>query len=393
MQVMARLGDISWKSKICKISLVAVSLLAMTGCTSTTIDSIRPEVNRHQAMLVFPEQYSEAISEVTGQDGTGETSTEEETVESDTAGTIVGNTAAYDPLPYNVVASSDYNKYLDEQVYQPIKKVLDSLPNNAAQHFYFRVFHSGYEPVSGDSSAIQTGSIYDNRMIGTGTNLAGKTVQEFAVGWLSKTPANEGILVQKREAWLQTIESQQISTKTTWMEAVASGSVDKNVIQMWGNEDLACDTLSEYLMQVRSTAVGTIPNIYYKYYMPGGSFINIVVNDTAGVTGNRYTNHMAKTYVDRLFNSYNQYPNRDKVINSFDLEDEYGRVFSYIDGYSKTLIVLCCFEGYDFKSLLGNKEADVSDIFSGIRNYTEWARIAEYVPDAKIIQAGVRGIN
>lgn len=400
---MERFVGINWKRRTLSV-LLSASVVAgtLSGCTASTLDSVRPEVNRHQGMLVFPEQYADAIGEMEDQDGTENVGDGEagggidsggENNDGTGGGTIVENSAAFDALPYNVVASSDYNKYLDEKVYKPIKEILDSLEGDAAQHLYFRVSHSGYEPFADDTSLIQRGSIYDNRAVGVGSYLRGEVFPNLALKWLSKTPANTSKVTQRRNWWLDVIEGQSVSPNTTWTAAAASGSVDPTLIKMWGNEALDCDTLSEYLQKVRTYSLGTIPNISLKYSLSGGNTTSVLVNDLTGLVENRYHDRMAKTSVDRMFGSYNQYPNRDEVKHDLYFSDEYGVLSAYIDGYSKTIVVLCCFEGYDLDTLLGDKQEQIVSIVRNVYNYTEWTRITEFVPDATVLQAGVKGID
>lgn len=379
---------------------------SLSGCSENALGSIRPEVNNHMGMIVFPGLFSDSITDLeedegvnSGGDGASsgiDGSTDSNDGES--GGTVIGDASYFDPLPYNAMSAPDYIKYLDAQIYQHIREILDGLDSSASQSIYFRVFHSGYTTVADDTTAIQQASIYDNKMIGSGTQLYGTVFPEFAYSWLGNAttnPDNNTRIKKARESLLSTINRSNVATTATWVQASAAEAFPYNqsVLQMWGNERLGAETLQDYLNNVRKYVVGTIPNISLKIYRAGGSTTSVTLNNTSDIDGPRYVDHMSKVNADRLFGTYNQYKNRETIKLDLYYIDDYGMLFSYIDGYSKTIVALCCFDGATLDSTLGEAKAQVESIISGTYDYTQWAEISEFVPNATILQSGVRGMN
>lgn len=384
------------KSKTCKLAAVVLIGGVLTGCTADQLGSVRPEINNANALILYPDSLGSWYGYQTDTDGsdTGGSSTGEDSA---TGGTVIGNAAYFDVLPYNVMSAPDYNKYLEQEVFQKISAILNGLEGDAASHLYFRVFHSGYTTVADDSTAIQVASIYDNRMIGSGTILRGTVFPNLAYYWLGQSKDNLDTIARARESYLKTINNSGISPTATWMDAAASGMQNNSsysqILRMWGNERFASETLQDHLDEVRHTVIGTVPNINLKVLLANNSSTYVQLNNLFDISGSRYYDHMSKLSVDRLFGSYNQYRNREKCKYDLAYSDDYGMLFSYIDGYSKTIVALCCFDGYTLDNTLGEQRDDVEAIFSGIYDYTQWAEISEFVEGATILQAGTRGMN
>lgn len=401
---MVPLRDIKLRGRVKQVVFVIVSfslLIALPGCTYAQLDGMRPEVNNGQAMVVFPEQY-DGISDLEEEDGTsnpeggtgGGIDSGGAGGNSGGGGTVVNNPSSFAALPYNVVAAGSYSIYLDEQIYQPISELLTGLPDSASNHLYFRVFHSGYDPVTEDATLICRASVYDSKQIGSVGFIAGTAFPLFTYKWLGLTTMlNPNAISSARSNWLSRINSSNVTPQTTWLSAAASPDVPTALVQLWGNERLSADTLAEYLQLVRTEVVGVIPNISFKLQLNAASKTTVTINSTVGITGNRYSDRMAKTDVDRLFGYYNQYSDRRAVTVDFYEYDDYSAVYSYIDGYSKTIVALGCQEGYSFDDLLGAQKDTVLEKIGDTLNYTQWTDVQAYVENAVVLQSGVRGMD
>lgn len=404
MQVMVPLGDIILRGRVKQVAVYFLSLslvVTLSGCTYVQLDSVRPEVNNGQAMVVLPEQYG-GISDLEAEDGTsnpaggtgGGIDGGGAGGNSGAGGTVVNNPSSFALLPYNVVAAGSYSIYLDEQVYQPISEILTGLPSNVSNHLYFRVFHSGYDPVTEDATLICRASVYDSKQIGSVNYIAGTAFPLFTYKWLAlRTSLNPNVVSSARSNWLSRINSSNVTPQTTWLDAAGEPDVPTTLVQMWGNERLGADTLAEYLQLVRSDVIGVIPNISFKLQLNAASKTTVTINSTTAVTGTRYSDRMAKTDVDRLFGYYNQYSDRRAVTVDFYEYDDYSAVYSYIDGYSKTIVALGCQEGYSFDDLLGAQKDTVLGKISDTLNYTQWTDVQAYVENAVVLQSGVRGMD
>lgn len=402
---MGRFGGM-WSRTVSAVLVSTFILGSVSGCSESSLASVRPEVNNYRGMIVLPELFSDNIIDIEEDDGTN--SGEDESSpgiggstdgnDGSSGGTVIGDATYFDPLPYNAMAAPDYIKYLDEQIYQPIRDILSELDSNAQQSIYFRVFHSGYTTVADDTTAIQQASIYDNKMIGSGTNLYGTVFPNLAYNWLGNAVTNEDNntrIKKARENVFSVVNRSNVATTATWLAASSSDAFGYNtsILQMWGNERFGAETLQAYLDNVRKYVVGTIPNISLKIYRAGGSTTSVTLNNTNDMDGPRYIDHMSKVNVDRLFGTYNQYKNRETVELDMTYADDYGILFSYIDGYSKTIVALCCFDGTTLEEVLGDSMEQISSLIQGTYDYTQWSEISEFVPNATILQSGVRGMN
>lgn len=401
---MVKFGDI--RSTMLKAVAFILAGGVLTGCTADQLNFVRPEINNSNGMVVFPDSYYgvfKTLEESEGTDISGEGNTSAGIGGSGanndgvSGGTPIGDAAYFDELPYNVVAAPDYNIYLNDQVFLKVKEVLDTLENGGSNKLYFRVFHSGYTTVSEDTTSIQKASIYDNRSIGTGSVLYGTVFPNLAYYWLGRSEENTDTILKARDYYLKLVNNSNLSPRATWVTASAStGSSTysySKILKMWGNERFDAETLQEHLDDVRSTVIGTVPDIALKVLLANNSSTTITLNPTSDIAGSRYYDHMSKTSVDRLFGSYNQYRNREQCKYDLLYSDDYGILFAYIDGYSKTIVALCAMENVPLSSILGEDYDDVKDTILNMYDYTQWAEISEFVEDATILQSGTRGIN
>lgn len=406
---MAKSGDM----KLSKFSGIFMAVILLTGCTPTQLDMARPEINRYNGMILSPDTVASEVSEIEGA-GPVDTSpgTDGELGEGGEGGdgdggdslggdVVTGAVNVFDPLPYNVVSSPDYVKYLDSEIYKPISEILNSERDADAAPVYFRVFHSGYTGIPGATTQIKRASIYDNKLIDAGSSVVGTIFPFFAYDWLADartSEANYNSVLQSRAVFQSFMDASGISDSSTWLDIssqISDGSLSvvPVVMLMWGNMRVNSETFGEFRTFVSNNVIGAIPNISLRIASSKSSATYVTLNQTSDIVGTRYYDHMTKLDVDRLFGTYNQYEARDTVLFTDVLADTQGVLFYYIDGYSKTIVALCGMDGTSLDEALGSRKDEVVDLISNVLNYTQWEELQGYVPDLVILQSGSRGIN
>lgn len=377
---------------------VCLLISATTGCSVATLDQVRPEVNSLQGMVLVPGGI-ESINNLASDNGTGQEDSSGSGIVSggtgagsDTGGTVVGNSTKFAALPYNVVCARDYSTYLDKYVYLPISQKLDQLYGDASNNLYFRVFHTGYDSYSEDPNSIVRAAPYDSRRVGTLSDLAGTGVSDFALSWLIDLHGNRKGVSAAKNNWLNKIDKSALVPQSTWVQASTDSAVDKLLLQLWGNPRLGADTLQDYLGSVRRSVIGTVPHIKLNLRSSATSSVYITLTDP-NPSDIRYTDHISKESTDRLFGYYNQYPDRNASPIEFCVEDDYTMLYAYVDGYSKTIVLLNAAPGYTLDQLLGEHRAFIASKISSMYNNTEWAKVASLVENATILQKGVRGLD
>lgn len=195
--------------------------------------------------------------------------------------------------------------------------------------------------------------------------------------------------------WKHEVSKVTIAESAKWeevaQELTESGSVtERRLAYLWGNPDMRFTTFADYLDSFNSESISSIPNLALKLKIPSSTSVKLNNVDFAS---SRYQDFMLKSDVDKLFSSYNFSEQRDRAMLTFYEEQAKAIVYAYVDGYTKTLVVLACEPDKTLDSLLGSRLGEIKAIFSGIRNYTEWEYISEVVEDAVLLQSGSRGVN
>ena len=395
---MVSLSDTGFKRKVL-VPAVACSLVLMAGCSQAGLDQVRPEVNQHGGMVLLPGAV-ESLDNLMKDDGTGTFTSPEDGIGGGNTGaddglgtgTAVENTDRFAALPYNVVAAKDYTRYLDEHIYQPIMQRLEQLPGDNVSHLYFRVFHTGYDPVEDGASLMTRATPYDGRKIGPMRSLGGTGVSEFALEWLVDVGNNKQRVASARRRWQDTINKTSLVPVTTWIQASTVQGLDPLITLMWGNERLDAEQLSDYLAAIRRSVIGTVPNVqlYIKNTATSSTVVNL--NQTSEMSS-RYRDRITRESADRLFTFYNQYPDRSASPTEYSVVDEDTAMYAYVDGYSKTIVLINAELGYTLDALLGEHTAFITGVIEDTFNNTEWSQVSALVRDATIIQKGAKGLE
>lgn len=388
---MERFNDTASKrSKLAKgLLLISISIGILTGCQSYGLDGIRPDVNVSQNMVVFRDSLENIENLGVGVEAGSPTPTTPD----EGSGSIIGDSSRFAALPYTAVAASSYSQYLNKEIYEPIANIIDGLGIDKASRIYFRVFHTGYDPISEGGTEISRGSTYDNKKLGSLTTIRGTALPILTYRWLNSHPENLNVVSTARSSWVKTLEQSGISPNSTWLNAAGQTSIDPNIVKMWGNQRINANTFQQYVNAVYSDVIGTVPNITFTIAVNANSKTSITINPTANIIGNRYYDHMQKTSVDRLFGYYNQYPLRQCSPISVSVADDYSVVFAYIDGYSKTIVALACDETTTLREVFGNKTDSIISLIQSTKDYTCWSEISKYIDNVVLLPAGVRGVD
>lgn len=393
---MVLLNDTRFKRKAA-IPAACLSLVILTGCTQSNLDQVRPEINQHNGMVIAPGAF-DSMTELMLDDGTGSYEPAEDGIggggseDGGGTGTAVSVPDQYAALPYNVVSAKDYSRYLDEQIYKPVVQRLEQLTGDSASHLYFRVYHTGYDLYNDTKDMMVRSTPYDGRKIGSLEKLGGTGVSEFALEWLIDVNNNKRIVNAARQNWLSTINKSGLTPSTAWVQAATDPTLNKTITLMWGNERLGAEHLEDYLKAVRSSVIGTVPSIGLVIRNTANSTTTVAINQIAGQT-TRYQDCMNRTNVDRLFTYYNQYPDRSASPTEFAVMDDHTAMYAYVDGYSKTIVLLNAELGYTLDDLLGVHADFVTETVAGVYNNTEWSQVSGYISGATVIQKGARGLE
>lgn len=384
------------------VGIITLSLgVGVSGCTPTSLDSIRPEINLDRRMVIFPENMP-GFSELEEDDG----SSSYEPPSSGIGGggsmgddggggaSVVENASTYAELPYSVVCARDYGTYLQNQIYTPIMDALSKLDDTSRNQLYFRVFHSGYNLYSENPNQIVKASAFDNKSIGNVSYIGGTVFQNLAVDWLSTLYDNSASIQHRRSNWLSQLDNLDLDGDTTWLEASTNSSgLPAGLLMLWGNQRVGAETFDEYRAAVKQSVIGTMFNVSLTLKTAANSYSSIILNPSSGLSGSRFVDRMAKSSVDRLFGYYNQYETRSATATEFSMVDDHAAVFAFIDGYSKTIIAIGTGPDTTLPEILGDQYSIVTETVTSAKNNTEWSDISQYVENAEILQDGVRGLN
>lgn len=386
---MARSEGISWKNKIVLTVVAAIATTCFTGCdVNDDLKSVRekllPSFNNEDRLLVDPTVYTGVAGHLA----------EDDSLESEGPEEGLGEvTTTFAELPYTAVSATTYSSYLNSEVYEPLRDLV--VDSGLSGSLYLRVFHAGYEPYGEGEPYIKKGSNFDNKMVGSLSRIGGTALQEFAMDYLYKYFDNRDYVSKLISNWEHEVSKLSIDETAKWEEVAqelteSGDATERRLAYLWGNPDMCFATFSDYMDSFDSESISAIPNLSLKLEIPSSTSVKLNNVDFAS---SRYQDFMLKSDVDKLFSSYNFSEQRDRAMLTFHEEQAKAIVYAYVDGYTKTLVVLACEPDKTLDSLLGSRLGEIKSIFSSIRNYTEWEYISEVVEDAVLLQSGSRGVN
>ena len=385
--------------------LTAASLL--TGCSYTTLDTIRPEVNKANGLVVIPSSVLSSTESLQADDGVvvrndGNIINVPTTPPS--SGMTDEEDVVFGSLPAQGLSASSYKDYLRDHVVSKISACISACPDIDKRDIYFRVLHTGYDPVGTESSStIKPAASYVYQDVGSVSAIGGTLISEFAMDYFSSLPVNDGRIASERERAISYLRSVEGGSSLNWEN---SKGVVKDVYRiMWGNKRLrAEESLNSYISCVERSAIGTIPNLSMKVRTNDyGGTTTAVLNDVNYLM-TRYEDKVSKLALSKMFTEFNQYEDRiaTRTFHVND-DDENCMLFAYVDGYTKTLIVIGCESGKKLSDILGYTSGigtptvyqEVLDIMRGVKPYTEWTYIMalDGMEDAITIAGGARGVS
>lgn len=420
---MGRFGDTLWKRGKC-LCVLTLSFCLLPSCSLSHLDEVRPEVNRSGGLVVLPESFAQQVEQLKEDDGTISGSGGSNGSNSGLPnlpdmpapgggkdGIIAGGDTLLNQSGFTnaktdsqMLSCTSYGAYLDKYVRLPIQEAIEAAGAENAKDLYFRIIHTGYDPMGIDNSTVmEVASPYQARVLGArvcGKNIGGYEFSKFAFDYLYSLPGNMIVANSQRSAALSTLNrANSISPTTTWTQAqTASLPFSNNYIAMWGNERLDAESaFSKYLTAIRSSMVGTIPNIgmYVKTSVNSGNGTYVKLNACDGNV-KRYIDNVTITAANYIFNTYNPHEDHvvSKVLTDFS-SDDHAMVWYRVDGWGKTIVLLGTDTRNTLSNLLGAQYSKVMDTFEGIQPNTAWATITSMagMEKASTISAGARGTS
>ena len=346
---MAQSRDISSRKESNKIrSAISIALLfsMLSGCSIEHFDAIRPELNHENALIIYPEMFSDEYTSLISSDGTNKS----EDAEINSGGSVsLGNMNAatnIEPLAQDIIASSDYSKYM-ESIYDQLLEKLKSSGANMDK-LYLRTFHYGYNQSADPSieNEMVIASTHNMQHVGNLDYVMGSAIPRYALAWLGRLGSNPtAIQIQRNSALNKTNEWLDIELR----EAAFIGSLkptslpDSNWADLkyiWSLPKYADMSVTEFRNELRGNAAETIPNLNLSYTNVYGKSSTITVNDTNTSLGFIGMHKTEKSEVDKLFTAYNQFPTCINNYLDFYSDDPNCLMFSHMTGHTRTLVIV-----------------------------------------------------
>ena len=404
MRVMALSeGIVLKRSK--RILPLALAVALTAGCSGESLDEFRPEINRSHGLLLDMAPVASGMveligGEVGGELGSGSGGNNSDInhgasdVEDPDDAVVTEEHLA--PFSVDVVAASDYARYLRQAAVTPVQDAINSLSTDRRDAVYFRVFHLGYDYGFGGTSNVRQSLACNHISQGSVDNIGGLCVAEFIADWLSSLDSpNRLAVATARNAAFNTIRAYAVDDSTNWITAVTNGNLSPALLSLWGNErhgDAVHGSLGEYKNLLRSSEFhGVIPNVRYAMRKNEVEYVYVCLNRPIEGRGAAiaYEDHVRVDDLANLFTPYNQYRDRDAEVVSYSASDEHSAIFGYVDGHSVTLAVLGTSYNDTLEDLFGESNAKtLADTIKGLANYTEVDVVSDVIGAVNTIQNG-----
>lgn len=446
MLVMARLGSITRVIKVSSVGLLIASILVLSGCS--VVDTINPaienddrmQIDPHNVVVDFPDAQvnvngtttagdvlsggssNVASSEIVTTDPTDPTTYPELSNWTDENGDVNSaivytntNKLIVEPDLFPELTStqmnhSDYADYLNTCVYEPMQDLLNELDSKDKSQLYFRIASSGYDYDS-LTGEMTPASSFNKVISGAGSRLDGTATWELMWAIACQNPKNVELLSSTRTTITNKAKNYMTSNNppdgfSDWgaVDYLGLSSVSdfpKDVMSMAGNERFSYSTLQDYLNKLSSSElIGVIPDFKFQWYVGSSNATNVTMN-VSNSSGARYVDYITKTNIGTLCSSFNQFSFRkcskvDKVYVSTG-----SLVYGYVDGYTKTIVILATNAGTELLDFLSDAELlSMMAIMNNIKNVTQWNDIVKAynqigadVPSYVVIPAGTKGTS
>lgn len=409
---MVRFGGTRSKLVIAIVSLV----LTCSGCTQKTVDSIRPEVNHGDGLLLSPSFYEAGYTLTTNvgeaSRGDGESGTEVPDGGGSNEGSSGGGGGTYNPgvedtamppLASSVVSSADYTTYLQEQIKDPVMDALSDLrlatDAETYNKLYFRIFHVGYNKASINTNKdLMRSAIYSfNGVAGSKvTQIGGDSLRDFVYNYLIKRYGNYQLKEKAVQKFQNSLEGLDFSM--SYDAARVDERIPSEIVSMWGSSDNkeSCRNLGEFLSRARTYPNRCIPNLTLEALSSTTSSKSVVFNNV-----NRQSNRLpfqggiSVSAFRSILVQMNQFNYADESVNlSCRDEDANCVLWAYVDNYSTTIVVLGCSPSNTLRSILGSQYNKVSSVIRSTKSWNEVSAIASLLGDNRtpiILESGLRG--
>ena len=417
--------------------LLTLCLSVLTGCG--VVDKLRPELNQMERMRVDPSTIVIDFDDVKkdagntagggtvngsatpggstsrpsggsgggssgGSGGGGNYEEPAPTVSSGFTrdGRMIVDPSNFAEVENSVVSAADYSRYLQEKVYDPIMEILNELDKDQKNGLYLRVMHAGYNQ-DPDSGVMKQAPTFDKTVNYGCSMVGGAAMSTFATEWLQQLPYNQDAVTSARNNAMQIINN-FISRnpvpsgysswyEVDWLAASSNSSFPKSILKLWGNDRVGAATLGDYIGMMNTQSVGVVPNVKLKVYKSASGSSTVLLNK-ASTTSARYQDGLSTTDINTLFTGFNQFANRScDMIDKVYTDDSSSLLYSYLDGYNKTMVYLSAKPGVDLPTLLGPKYAELNSIITSIQAPTSWQVIQQDYPDLHIVAEGSRGAD
>ncbi len=362
-------------TKIFKVVAATLALAAMlSGCNIG--DMLRPDLNPGK-IRIFPNAAYAADDEMLdngpAEDGVpdstpgqssnywpgGSTSTNGDNTSAFKRYNLNTDHTRYKAIDYPVLSSNNYQKYLEDDLYTPLKELIESLENK--DDLYVRVMHTGYTYTTSTGEYKQS-IPFDEKIAGANmkNSCSGYALREYVLSWVGDLAVNTDRIEDSKKTAATKIDKliSRDGTELTLdsdIEAVkADGFLSLPYRNMMQNVYHPYATLGEFRDATQNTPYSAIPSLGVYVYSSASSRSELKLNETDSVYDKPYDGSIKDAAVEKVFEHYNQYEFRDKAPTQRCVTDTSSMLWSYIDGYNRTLIYVCTKPGEDLAETMGD---------------------------------------
>lgn len=407
--------------RIAVVLATAILLLFGTSCaqiadpnTEFHLDQIRPEINNHGAMLTSPDSIRNGINELE----TGRYVDNTDAIANGTNGGIDGGVdgvggngdttewisgSSSTPLPAAGLGTGVYNRYLRDEIFEKLNTLVKE--NCGDNKVALWVSSCGYDNADPTASTIRAGANFERTAeYNNPGQFGGKAITKFAETWLGDINSNSMRSDTAVKQAVAAIDSSiknylashpsvtEAQVKGMSLESVSSSNIlDANYTKAWRflcNGSYVMDqptTLEKYITQIRVNPEWALPE--YKLWRSSESKnSNNNLFDVSPVSENP---GILKSSAKGIFTPYIQYPDHlapnggeHLKVNlwgpsqSGGYNDQHCLLFTHVDGFNKTMVMVCTDGTVSLKDALGDGFAEVEKIVNGAKPYTDIAGIA-----------------
>ena len=391
---MAQLGGIRARY-IFVVLLVVLSVAIFSGCN--IVDTIRPDINDADKLVVDPEVLSNIFEGVAADSGDSSSSGDtgsgipsssgavsvggSSSTPSTTGGTASGSTGSHgtitSPADTSVASvpvvvattnkmckSSVYEKYLKEEIVDPILEILKKHDEAGDEQIYFRVMHMGYD-YDASSGKLYAAPIYRDTSQANGVSkIAGTPVISFAYNLFTMENSYNILQTQARASQLLAILDRYKSetgatTSSKYMDCKNLDNYSHDLYLMWSSPKYKNLNLGKFTQKLKADPpnVLAIPNLQFRYPISADMYSSVKLNAISSMD-TEFNHGVDQRTVDAIFTSYTQTPKgTTKSFGGYsDDENKSSMMYSYCDSFNKTIIFIGTDTSSNLKTILGNSD-------------------------------------